>query len=181
MIDAGTILTVSIGMRTSGLQSSDDIIAAASSLLSTNDSIDTLSYKNQKSSLIDQITSIDTPFTATMRVKTEQAYNQPDDVLSIVKGEFYAATGNNQYPISGSVVNVTAPGGDTTDTGEGGQASPSPDTSTSISDAISSFFSGLKSDVTTLLIVVAGIIILILFLAAYGPNVGGIAKAAALA
>ena len=175
MIDAGTVLSASIGMRTSGLQSSDDIISAASSLLSTNDSINVLTYKNQKSSLLDQITSIDTPFTVTMNVVTSQAYDQPDDVLSIIKGEFYAATGNNQYPVSGSIRVTTAAAGDLT------QEAPSPDSSTTVSDAISKFFSGLQSSVTTLLIVVAGIIILVLFLAAYGPNVGSIAKAAAIA
>jgi len=174
MIDAGTVLNASIGMRTSGLQSSDDIISAASSLLSTNDGIATLTYQNKKSSLLDQVTSIDTPFTVTMNVKTSQAYNQPDDVLSIIKGEYYAATGNNQYPVSGSI-KVTSQTEDDLQ-----QAAPSPDSSTSIGDAVSNFFSGLQSSVTTLLIVVAGIIILVLFLAAYGPNVGSIAKAAAI-
>ena len=182
MIDAGTILTASIGGSTGyGFQSGDDIISDAVSLMSTNDGLIILSSQNAKASLIDQVTTISTPFTATLKVKTTQAYASEDDVLSIINGDFYAGSGNNTYP-TGSIVDVTPPGGTAQATGEGSQPSPNPPgTPQSISDAISNFFSGLQSTSQTLLIVVVGIVVLVLFLAAYGPNVGSIAKVAAIA
>jgi hypothetical protein len=182
MIPAGSILSVSIGGRTGITQSSDDIVNAASGLLGGS-GLNVLTYSIQKSSILDQMMTVyHIPFTAQLRIQTTGDYDSADDILSIVKGQFYAATGSSDYPTSGSVVSVTTPDGSSQDTGEGIQGNPNPGgASTGIGDLVSNFFSGLQSTTTTLLIAVAGILVLILILAAYGPNTGAIARAVTLA
>lgn len=94
-----------------------------------------------------------------------------DAVESAVRDAFYEVT--LQTPSQVTIPSFTMPDGSTSLTGQ-----PSTTTVTqSILDTIKAAFEKITSGTTTLLAVAVGIVILVLVLAAYGPNVKHIAAA----
>jgi len=93
-------------------------------------------------------------------------------------------TGASVY--SAAVTQVTSPSGTAASTGQPGNVStgvgaPGTGIAAGIGNTISNAVSGLTSGVWAILIGIAVIVILVLVLAAYGPNVKDIAGAAAVA
>jgi hypothetical protein len=113
-----------------------------------------------------------TPYTLSIDVTVGEDYNTADDVGSIVANAFYTVSGS--YP---TISAISVNGFSTGQSAAGGPGGVQP--GRGFSDYISDFFGGLKTDTTIALVVIVGIVVLVLVLAAYGPNVGGIARAAA--
>jgi hypothetical protein len=132
--------------------------------------------------ILNTVTSLnpDQPFQADVQVLCLSAFAQASDVASLVAAAFYAVTGN--YPTSVSAVSVTAPGGTAAATGSPALTATAAGGSSAgggtVVNGISSLFSSLGTAGTSLLIGLAAIIVLVLVLVAYGPNIGKIAKAA---
>lgn len=139
--------------------------------------------KVQASGALDQVfgglTLSDVPYVANMRVRVTSDFNDPNDVLDIVQHAFYEASGEDNYPTSACITNIVDPSGNSTPTDCAGQVGPggkAPEKG--FSEIIAEFFSQLKSLGWTLVVGIIAIVVIVLALAAYGPNVPAIAKAA---
>lgn len=179
-INAGDIMTVSVSAVTYGDSTSD---LAAASLKLLNDNLQVISKTVQTSGFMASIgsllsnPSLTHPYLATLSVKANSDFNDDTDVSALVAHEIFASSGavgsiGQNYP----TVSVTAVNGNPTGEQAAGDAPPA---GQSLSDLITNFFSGLETAGVTGVIILVGLVILILVLVAYGPNVGGVAKTAA--
>jgi hypothetical protein len=184
-INSGDTITLSIAAKTSYGASPSSILDSVSLALQ-KDNLRVVSSQVQTSGFSESVTNLLTgsgnSFLATMKLQAQGDFNSDTDVADIVAHEIYVATGifgaGGNYPQAVSVLSVN-------DVATGlGPAAPGPSgepPSSSLSDIISGFFDKLQGAGTTLLVVVVGIIVLVLILAAYSPNTGHIARAATAA
>lgn len=179
-VNAGDTLIVSVSALTYG-DSNTDLSQAALAML--NDNLQVISKTVQTSGFMAAIGSLISnpslthPYLATLTIQTKSAFNDDSDVSSIVAHEVYLASGSigtigANYP----TVSVTTING--VPTGEA-QAGAPPPPGSSLTDIITNFFSDLETGSITAIVILVGLVILILVLVAYGPNVGGVAKTAA--
>jgi hypothetical protein len=183
---AGSIVDVQLTASTGLTSTPDSVLQQVSGVLASGGQLTSVgpSILNGSTSGIALSTllslSSDQPFQADFPVLTQCEFAAQGDVASIVANAFYQVTGN--YPTSVNVVSVTPPSGVTVPasapplsaSGVGGSTSGGGAVTTSIQNGLAS----LGSAGTSLLIGLAAIIILVLVLVAYGPNVGKIASAA---
>ena len=182
-INAGDMLTVSVAAVTYG-DSNSDLSQASLALL--NDNLQVISKTVQTSGFMQGIgnflenpTSLTHPYLATLVIQAKSDFNDDTDVSSLVQHEIYNASsaafglGKNLPTVSVTLVNGQP-------TGEAA-AGAAPPPGADLTDLITQFFQGLETGSITAIIILIGLVVLILVLAAYGPNVGGIAKAAAVA
>lgn len=190
MITAGSIVTLSITSVIT-TDTADSIVQQVSSALANDGRLSVVGSPVVGGSLLNaalgalESLSLNQPFQVSMQVLTNTDFSGTNDPLSIVENEFYTATGT--YPTAASTISVQAPGAagipteqpGATPQGIGGSsasASPSAVVGSGISDAIAKFFAQLTSSAKSLLIGLAAILILVLVLIAYGPNVGNAAS-----
>ena len=184
MIAAQSIVDVQLTSDT-GFSTADSVLQQASSQIAADGRFQVVSSAVINSSLytgiLNAVTSLnpDQPFQADIQVLCLSAFAQASDVASIIANFFYTVTGN--YPTSVSAVSVTPPGGNVGATGSPALSTTAVGGSSAaggtVVNGISSLFSSLGTAGTNLLIGLAAIIILVLVLIAYGPNIGKIAKA----
>jgi len=136
----------------------------------------TIATEGAAAQLFGLLTFNNPSFVVTMEVQAQQD-DDTDDIISTIRTSFYTNTGFYPDAVSATAINGTATGEPAPST----QPLSSNTPGSSIADSISSFFSSLQTGGITLLIVIVGIIILVLVLIAYAPNVGGIAHAAGAA
>lgn len=113
-------------------------------------------------------------YVATIDVQTTGDYATANDVLNTLQGVFYGVLGN--YPASGSVTTVTTPSGQRTNTN---QPTPSGQPSAGPLDWLGGFLGATADTVKWILIAIVGLIVLILLIVGYGPNVPKVARAVA--
>jgi hypothetical protein len=181
MLPAGSTLSLSIQHQSS--QGYAAILSLVAARLSV-DGIRVVDSNVTASGFLDQVLGSlsfsAVPYTVSMRIKTTVDYNEPGDALAVVEHEFYEADNEKNFPTAGCITSITLPDGtiEQTDcqgqTGPGGKAPES-----SLSDIASNFFDSLKSAGWTLVVAIIGIVVLVLVLVAYSPNVGSAARAAA--
>lgn len=183
-----SILTLAITGETGiANNTADSVLQAVSADLSSDGRITVIGSPQISTSITDAIfgtivsLSYSQPFQVIMQIQVNTEFAQASDALSIVEHFFEQESGS--YPISASVTAVQTPGASqATPTGlpglsPGGVGGEGP--GSSIADTISNFFSQLTSAAKTLLIALVAIIILVLVLVAYGPNVSKVATAVA--
>lgn len=182
---AGSVLTISITSKTTASKTASDVLQDVQNELSRGGLLSVLSSKITTSlatGIIDMVAGLTAsiPFQAELQVLSNTDFALTRDALSIVNHAFYNSVGS--LPSTSSVTGVQAPGESAiTATGQPGASAGGAGgagTAGSIADAISNFFSGLKTTTISLVIGLAAILILVLLLIAYGPNVGKIAAAA---
>lgn len=177
-INAGDTLTISVSAVTYG-DSTTDLAQASVALL--NDNLQVISKQVQTSGFMQSVgsllsnPSLTHPYLATLTVKANSAFNDDSDVSALVAHEVYQASGaigtlGANYP----TVSVTQVNGQPTGEAAAG-AAPAP--GESLTDIIDNFFSDLAAGSITAIVILVGLVVLILVLVAYGPNVGGITKA----
>lgn len=101
-------------------------------------------------------------------------------IYADVQNAFEEASNSAYTPNQISIPNYTPLPGSSSGVGtpvDTGQAAPTPTATQSVTDTISNFFKGLTTLGTNLLIGLVAIVVLVLILIAYGPNVGKIASA----
>lgn len=177
-VSAGSTVEVVLTAST-GLGSANSILQQVSQQ-AASDGVLTVKSNKLLGSLLNEIlgtlTSLspNQPFQVDMFVQTNIDFSSPDDVGSSLAAYFQQASGN--YPSSISVVSI-----DGNPTGEASPSASSPGGSqgvgTSIVNAIESAFSSLTSSAWSLLIGAVAIIVLVLVLIGYSPNVKSIAAA----
>lgn len=180
MLPAGSQLDVSIQAQSTLKKGYSAILSDLAARLPVQN-VAVLTSTAQASGFFDQVlgglTLSNVPFVVNMRVVTNVDFDKPNDVLAVIEHELYEATGEDNYPTAGC---VTAINGDATDcAGQVGPGGKKPESS--LSDIVADFFKNLSSTAKTILYVIAGILILVLLIVAFGPNVPSVAKAAAIA
>ena len=182
MLQSGSQLDLSIQASSTTTRGYAEILSDVSSKLPI-DGIYVVNSQVQASGALDQIfgalTLSNVPYVVNMRVRTTSDYSSPNDVLQIVEHEFYEASGEDNYPSSACVTQIIDPSGNATATDCSGQVGPGgKPAEKGFSDLIKEFFDNLKSLGWTLVVGIIAIVIIVLVLAAYGPNVPSIARAA---
>jgi hypothetical protein len=160
LIPAGTNFQVIFQGQTTLTKSPDEILAEMTPYLS-NGNLSVQSTSVAASGVLSTISlGAFGSYIATLNL---QSANDMDDsqVIALVSQAYNLITKNNVLSVS-----VPQIGGQQT-----GQAAPSGVTVGGIGDAVSNFFSSLKSAGASLLIGLAGIVIIVLLIVAYGPNV----------
>jgi hypothetical protein len=162
-------------------QSPSDVLASVTAYLnSINGSytVQTTSYSGGTLATISPLMSEEFQATITLtnnyNLDSSQIYS--DVQAAFAEAANYAYTPNQitiptYTPLSGSIAGAGVPVST-------GQASPTPTTAQSLTGGISSTLSALGTSGQNLLIGLAAIIVLVLILIAYGPNIGKIASAA---
>lgn len=174
--DAQTVAGFSGGLNGS------DVLSAVSSYLNGlgNYQVEATSSSGDVGAMISPL--IQETFQATIKL---QVFSSEDtsQLATDIQAAFAEVAG--ETPTQITIPSFTAPGAaQETSTG---QVAPTPTASQaasnaantatkSVSDAVSSFFSQLTSTAKSLLIGLAAVIIIVLVLIAYGPNVGAIAS-----
>lgn len=166
-IPAGSIVKVQVGDAQSiNSLNSDDVVRAVSAELAAEG----LPVRSSTTSggFFSTITPlINESFQATLLIQP----NQDTDSDSLTWQVSQAFLDVTQKVVTQVTIPSFTPSGASTPTSTG-QPSSAPTVTQSISDSLSAFFSGLKSTTIAVLIGLAAIIIIVLVLAAYGPNVG---------
>jgi hypothetical protein len=186
-VPMGSLLTFSITSTTTASKTAAQVLAEVADELNGGGSLNVRSSKiltGLTTGIVDMIAGLTPkiPFQAEITVQTSVGFASPDDPLSIVNHAFYDSVG--ELPSTYSVTGIQRPGeAAPSSTGQpgasAGGAGGSEGPVSSIADAISNFFSGLKTTTISIIIGLVAIVILVLLLVAYGPNVGSIARAAA--
>jgi hypothetical protein len=178
-----SILTLSITGETGLLNSTADaVVQAVSADLSADGRMTVVGSPSVGGSIADTILgtvaslSYSQPFQVTMQVQVNTAFANQNDPLSIVENFFQQESG--YFPTAASVTAIQTPGQTQAQATGVAAASPAGIGGTSLSTSISNFWSSLTSTAQTLLIALIGIVVLVLVLIAYGPNVGKVAQAA---
>ena len=166
--DAQTVSGYSGGLNAS------DILTAVSAYLNASGLYQVEATSNSGAFLASVTPLIQETFQATIKMQT---YYDVDtsDVATIVSQAFETVT--QQTPNQITVPSYTT-GSNAVATATGQAAATNTGTQ-GIADAIAKFFSDLTSAGKSLLIGLAAVIIIVVALIAYGPNVGSIARAAA--
>lgn len=174
--DAQTVAGFSGGLNGS------DVLSAVSAYLNSlgNYQVEATSSSGDVGAMISPL--IQETFQATIKL---QVFSSEDtsQLATDIQAAFAEVTG--ETPTQITIPSFTAPGA--TQETSTGQVAPTPTASQaatnaantatkSVSDAVSTFFTQLTSTAKSLLIGLAAIIIIVLVLIAYGPNVGAIAS-----
>lgn len=189
-IPGNSLVTVIVGDAESAFaQSPTDVLNAVSAYLNALNgqySVETTSFSGGVMSTISPIISEE--FQATIMLQNNYSEDS-SQLTSDVQGAFTVASSGSYTPNNITIPSYTPLAGSASGIGvpvSTGQAVATPTLSqsvalsgTSLTSQISSFFTSLTSLGTNLLIGLAAIIVLVLVLAAYGPNVGKIASAVA--
>ena len=117
-----------------------------------------------------QASSLSYAYVAELDVQTTVEFSTAQDVLSIVQHAFYKVTGT--YPASASVTLI--------DRVATGQAAPTPeDVPAGPLDWLGNAVGATADTVKWILIALVGLIVLVLLIVGYGPNVPKVARAVA--
>lgn len=114
-------------------------------------------------------------YVATLQVQLLGDFGSAEDVLSIVQGAFYKVLGT--YPASASITTITTPAGQSSTTGQPAPDQPPPGKGPL--DYLGDLFGATADTVKWILIAIVGLIVLILLIVGYGPNVPKVARAVA--
>jgi len=182
MLQNGSQLDLSIQAASTTTRGYAEILSLVSSQLPIS-GIYVVNSTVQASGLLDQVMGSlslsDIPYTVNMRVRVTGDFADPNDVLQIVEHQFYEASNEDNYPTAACITNIIDPQGNISPTDCAGQIGPGgKPPEKSLSDVVKDFFDQVKSLGWTLIIAIIGIVVIVLALAAYGPNVPSIAKAA---
>lgn len=178
-IPAGSIVQAQVGdgqtvAAYSGGLNANDIVNAVSAYLASR------GLPVRSSSVAGNITStifpwIQETFQAALQIQPAND-TDTDSIIAEIQSGFQEVTG--QTPSNVTIPSFSAPDGSTVNTGQpNANQGILASTGTAITDTIKSFFDKLGTASKTLLIAVFALIVLLLVLAAYGPNVGAIARA----
>lgn len=170
-LPAGVVATVVVGdaQTTANLNPSDVMNAVAAELSSEGYSVLATSSSGGLLSTVTPL--IQESFQATYKIQVPYAV----DTATLA-----AAVAQAHVDVTGLVSSVITIPSYTDASGNAvstGLAAATPTTLQGITGGIGSFFSSISSGTQTILFVVVALVVLILILAAYGPNVGHIAAA----
>lgn len=170
MVAKGSTLTIVVG-GAAGLVTVAGLKAQVSAGLASVFNV--RSFALDVPPLIDSILNLQYQweYVGTLVCETRVDYGAADDAASIVAHHFYVAT--EIYPSSVSITDVAAPGKKPIATG---QASPKSPGEGGILDTIGELLAGVGDTVKYVLIGLAVVVVLVLLLVAFGPNIPKIAK-----